>query len=137
MKEVCARVRGERESVYKIASGVRIAHADGLLRAGQNYRLRAVLYEVGKGGSGISHRVRAVRYHETVVLPVVFFNAVGDRKPVSVIQIRAVQIEKLYRVYLAETRDFGHIRQNFFGCHKRGEPAFRHARSYCAARSDK
>ena len=72
-----------------------------LLRARHDDRLRGVLDHVRERRGGISHRVRSVRDHESVVVIVFFFDRTADLIPVLRLHVRAVDPEKLHEVYVA------------------------------------
>ena len=77
----------------------------GLLRAGEDDGLVAVLDQVRKRRGGVGHGIRAVQQHKAVVGIVAVHNDVADTHPILRAHVGAVDIHGLDDIQLAHSRD--------------------------------
>ena len=78
-----------------------------------------MLDQVGQGGCGIGHGVRAVGDYETVIPVVMGFNGRCDGQPVGRLDVGAVNVQDLDGINLAVGPAVRHIRQDFLRCDDR------------------
>ena len=114
----CRRSDGTEECVGEVDLGVGGIEADRLLRAGQDNGLFRALDQIGEGGGGIGHGVRAVADNEAVVAIVVLLNGLCKRDPVLRPDVGGVQTEQLDAVHAAEFRYLRHKAEQLLGCER-------------------
>ena len=112
-------VGGKAQAVGQIGPGVRVLHINGSLGAGNHNGLPGMLDQVGQGGCGIGHGVRAVGDYETVIPVVMGFNGRCDGQPVGRLDVGAVNVQDLDGINLAVGPAVRHIRQDFLRCDDR------------------
>ena len=127
---------GVEKGIGKIALGVGAVEPDGLLGAGEDDGLGAVLYQIAQGCRRIGHGVRAVADDEAVVVVVVLPDGLGRPQPVGGVNAGAVQTIQLDAVHMAQLGDAGEISQQLVGAQLRCQALRRHLRGDGAAGAD-
>ena len=93
--------RGQFEARHEVLLAVGAQLSDGQLRSREHDRLLQVFEEEGEGRGRIGHRVRAVEYHEAVILFVVLRYHVHHAHPVLRRHVGGVEWRvKLHGVHL-------------------------------------
>ena len=127
---------GIEKGVGEVAFGVGAIEPDGLLGAGEDNGLGAVLNQIAQGRRRIGHGVRAVADDEAVVVVVVLPDGLGRPQPVGGMDAGAVQTIQLDAVHMAQLGDAGEIGQQLVGVQLRCQALRRHLRGDGAAGAD-
>ena len=101
---------------------------DGLLGPREHDGLGGAAHEIAEGRRRVGHGVRAVGHHETVVLVVIPLDGPGDHQPVGRGHVRAVDVQHLDGVGLADVFQARHCPQKLLPGDGGREATFRIAR---------
>ena len=116
------RVRGVSKGVEQVFAGVRVLRVDGLLRAGQDYRLDGALHKVAQRRGGVSQRICSMGDHKAIKAVVILLNASGNLQPVLRAHIRRIQVKELAAFDAADLRQARRAGEKLFGAQKRRKP---------------
>ena len=111
------------KSIHQVGFGIGDFQIDGLLAAGKNDRLWAVLNQIAERRGSIGHGIGSVGQYKAVVSFVMPTDGRSHLLPVGRGDIGTVQIAELNAVHLAEGGDLGTVTQDLLGGKLRGKTA--------------
>ena len=111
------------KSIHQVGFGIGDFQIDGLLAAGKNDRLWAVLNQIAERRGSIGHGIGSVGQYKAVVRLVMPANGRGHLLPVGWSDIGTVQIAELNAVHLAEGGDLRAVTKDLLSGKLRGKTA--------------